>query len=64
MQVRSYRVNSYSEFRIPPKPAFECRVNQSEVLPRPHRARNLRNLLVYTEPEKKHYVETIVRSLA
>lgn len=60
---RLFRVNSYREFVIPPKPAFEVVVSRSQELPTPRRARNLWGLLSHSEPENQHYVETIERSL-
>jgi hypothetical protein len=60
--MTEFRVNTYQDFRIPPKPSIEVRTNQSGLLPRRRRAEILRTFLKEDEPHRKHFVEVITRS--
>lgn len=63
MCVTSYRVNSYKVFEIPPKPPFECVVGRTEPVPKKRRAKIYHDFITQLEPENKHAVETIKRTL-
>lgn len=60
--VRTYRVNSYADFVIPPKSSFECVMARSPLVSRMRRATILKKYLVVAEPDHRHHVEKIVRS--